>query len=96
MTRCSADMLKHMRTTIRIDDDLYRRAKTRAAREGRTVGELIEDAVRTSLQPRRRTDRDLDELPVYGGSGLLPGVDLDDRSALIDLMDGPAPVDVLR
>ncbi len=66
-------MFKHMRTTIRIDDDLYRRAKTRAAREGRTVG-----------------------FPVYGGSGLLPGVDLGARSALIDLMDGPAPVDVLR
>lgn len=89
-------MLKHMRTTIRIDDDLYRRAKTRAAREGRTVGQLIEDAVRTSLQPRRRPDRDTDELPVYGGSGLLPGVDLDDRRALVDLMDGPVPVDVLR
>jgi hypothetical protein len=27
------------------------------------------------------------ELPTFKGSGLLPGVDLDDRSALLDRMD---------
>ena len=41
-----------MRTTIRIDDDLYRRAKASVARRGQTVGELIEDAVRLVLRPR--------------------------------------------
>ena len=43
-----------MRTTINIDEDLYRRAKARAARSGRTVSELIEDAVRAALRPRPR------------------------------------------
>ncbi len=30
-------------------------------------------------------------LPVFGGQGLLPGVDLDDSASLLDLIDGDAP-----
>jgi hypothetical protein len=41
-----------MRTTIRIEDTLYRRAKSRAAAGGRSVGEFIEDAVRDALERR--------------------------------------------
>jgi Arc/MetJ family transcription regulator len=85
-----------MRTTIRIDDDLYRRAKARAAKTGQTVGELIEDAVRTALRPRRDQPAEPRELPVYGGSGVLPGVDLGDSGALLDLMDDTRATDALR
>lgn len=84
-----------MRTTIRIDEDLYRRAKAQAAGTGRTVSEVIEDAVREALRPRAR-DRRLSELPVFGGSGVLPGVDLGDRGALLDRMDETTSVDALR
>ena len=35
-----------MRTTIRIDDELYRSVKEQAARSGRTVASVLEDAVR--------------------------------------------------
>lgn len=75
-----------MRTTIRIDDALYREVKAQAARDGRTVGDVIEDALRAY---RRRTDvaAPLEPLPVYGGSGVMPGVDLGDAAALRDLMD---------
>ena len=31
-------------------------------------------------------------LPTFSGNGLLPGVDLDDTAALIELMDGEDPV----
>ena len=85
-----------MRTTIRIDDDLYRRAKARAAQSGRTVGELIEDAVRAALRPRPRRDVELPPLPVFGGSGVQPGVDLTSNVALRDVMDEPADVDAMR
>jgi hypothetical protein len=34
-----------VRTTIRIDDDLYREVKERAARGGCTVAAVLEDAV---------------------------------------------------
>ncbi|MBO0866696.1 MAG: CopG family transcriptional regulator, partial [Mycobacterium sp.] len=38
-----------MRTTIRIDDELYRAVKAKAARSGRTVAAVLEDAVRRGL-----------------------------------------------
>lgn len=86
-----------MRTTIRIDDALYRRAKAHAARSGRSVSGLIEDAVRAALQPKRRTPTEpLPELPVFGGSGLMPGVDLANGAALRDLMDEGEDLGALR
>lgn len=85
-----------MRTTVRIDDDLYRRAKADAARRGQTVGELMEDALRAALRSTPVDVTKLPELPVYGGSGTLPGVDLDDRRALGDLMDADGDQDALR
>jgi hypothetical protein len=86
-----------MRTTIRIDDALYRRTKTLAARSGRTVGEVIEDALRSALQPRHEDGpEELPDLPVFGGSGTMPGVDIADNAALRDLMDENEPLDALR
>lgn len=85
-----------MRTTIRIDDDLYRRAKATAARQGRSVGQLIEDAVRVALRPRIGAAGEIAELPVFGGSGTLPDVDLADPRALRDLMDATTDGRALR
>jgi Ribbon-helix-helix protein, copG family len=82
-----------MRTTIRLDDELLRDAKEHAARTGRTLTAVIEDALRLALHrtapPRRRRV----ELPTFkGGNGLQPGVDLDDSAALLDLMENePGP-----
>lgn len=84
-----------MRTTIRLDDDLYREAKAQAARDGRTVGEVIEDALRAQAR-HRSADVPIEPLPVYGGSGVLPGVDLSDNAALRDVMDAGEPFDALR
>jgi hypothetical protein len=39
-----------MRTTLNIDDSLYREVKVRAAHEGRTVTELVETALRGFMQ----------------------------------------------
>jgi Ribbon-helix-helix protein, copG family len=85
-----------MRTTITIDEDLYRRLKASAARRGRTVSELIEDAVRDALRPRRPSGSEPTPLPTFGGSGVLPGVDLSDLRSLVDVMDEDTPVDALR
>ena len=80
----------HMRTTILLDDALYRDTKAAAAASGRTVTSLIEDALRERLArrappgKRRRHMR----LPVYRGKkGLRPGVDLDDSAALLEVME---------
>jgi hypothetical protein len=85
-----------MRTTIRIDESVYRRAKAQAAESGRTVSEVIEDAVREALAPRLDDTVALRPLPVFTGSGLQPGVDLSCNAALLDLMDEGVPLDALR
>ncbi len=67
-----------MRTTIKIDDQLLAEAKARAAASGRTLGAVVEDALREVLarRPSRGHDRGA-ELPTFAGGRLLPGVDLD-------------------
>lgn len=90
----NAKML-NMRTTIRIEDGLYRRAKAAAAEAGRPVGALIEDALRTYLASRDQP-RTAAELPTYGGSGVLPGVDLSSNAALREAMDEGVPLDARR
>jgi len=77
-----------MRTTITIDEHLLAQVKQRAAATGRTVSQTIEDAVRESLlREDERPHRRFKVKPWHGG-GLLPGVDLDNNAALLDLMEG--------
>ncbi|MDQ2668621.1 MAG: ribbon-helix-helix domain-containing protein [Gemmatimonadota bacterium] len=80
-----------MRTTIRLDDALLRRAKSAAAAAGMSLNQLIEDAVRASLAPRSRATmvREVD-VPTFGGGGLRPGIDLDDSAALLAAMEDNA------
>jgi hypothetical protein len=79
-----------MRTTIRIDDRLLAELKAQAARSGRTLTAVVEDALRMALARRdvRGPERP-PELPISRGGRLQPGVDLDDNAALLDLMQGP-------
>jgi hypothetical protein len=44
----------HMKTTVDIGDDLFRRAKSLAARQGTTLRALIEEGLRLVLAQRRR------------------------------------------
>ena len=87
----------HVKKTIRIDDAIYRELKAEAARTGRTVSALIEDAVRVAIAHTRRIEHYLRPLPVHPGGGLAPGVDLTSNAALRDAMDddtalGSAPL----
>ena len=75
-----------MRTTIRLDDPLLRRAKAEAAANGRSLNDFIGDAVRAAVAPRSARRKAV-ELPTFKGRGLQPGVDLDDTSDLLDLME---------
>ena len=76
-----------MRTTIKIDDGLLVEAKTRAAASGRTLNQVVEDALRAAFERRENAGAG-PALPVLRGGRLMPGVDLDDSAALLDLMDG--------
>jgi antitoxin component of RelBE/YafQ-DinJ toxin-antitoxin module len=46
-----------MRTTLRIDDDLFRELKERASSEGLTLSELVNLALRQSLSTEKRPRR---------------------------------------
>ncbi len=80
-------MLLCMRTTIDISDELFRQAKRRAADESTTLRAVVENALRAWLASRRKgTGYRLRWHPEKGA--IQPGVDLDDRDALFDRMDG--------
>ena len=80
-------MLLHMgRTTLTIDDQLLRALKKKSAEEGRTLQAVTNDLLRQALAaPGRRSY----ELRLQGWkANEMPGVDLMDRDALFDLMNG--------
>jgi hypothetical protein len=78
-----------MRTTIRIRDDLLRRAKKRAADEDRTLTSLVEEGLVLILSKTREGHRKRMELPVSKATGgVLPGVDLNRSSDLEEVMGG--------
>jgi hypothetical protein len=82
-----------MRTTVRLDDDLIREAKMRAAEQGITLTQLIDESLRERLATRsKRMSVKPFQLPIYGEGGIRPGLDLSDNRALRDLMDEETPL----
>lgn len=96
MTRRIDAMVQIVRTTINIDPEILRELKERAARTGRTIGSLIEDAVRSAAKASDEDRASLRPLPTFGGSGTLPGIDLTSRASLHEAMDEGEPFDALR
>lgn len=92
-------MLRCIRTTLNIEDDLLRNAKRLAAQRSATLTSVIEDALRMELLRARdlRTREPL-ELRTFGdpADGVAPGVDLDDSAALLELMEADEPLDRRR
>lgn len=82
-----------MRTTVNIDDNLLAEAKVLAAKTSKSLGTILDDALRAMLRSNARADaRSSFVLPTHGKGGLQPGVDLDDKEALAELMgDNAAP-----
>jgi Arc/MetJ family transcription regulator len=77
-------MASHMKTTLNIDDTVMTELKREAARQGRTMSEMVETALRLLLRsrPKRGT---LPELPTFQGGVDL--VDISDRDALYRAME---------
>jgi Arc/MetJ family transcription regulator len=83
-----------MRTTVNIDDHLLAEAKVLAARTSRSLGAVLDDALRVMLHRRDGSSAVHQEfrLPTLGTGELQPGVDLEDKEALAELMgDNAAP-----
>jgi hypothetical protein len=76
-----------MKTTLNIDDDVLLSAKRQAAATDRTLTSMVETALRQLLAVEQRATKPyrFRGKPVKGK--LLPGVDLNDRDGLYDLME---------
>ncbi|MCL2770046.1 MAG: ribbon-helix-helix domain-containing protein [Solirubrobacterales bacterium] len=85
-----------MRTTIRIDDELYRTLKERAARSGRTVSVLLEDALRLGLSRREHPGAPTFVIRPTGSGGLRPGIDLASNVTIYEALDADTGLDALR
>jgi hypothetical protein len=77
------------RTTVRLPEALVRRAKRKAAAEGRSLTALIEEGLRRVLNERASTGKTSRVMPPVSTArgGLMPGIDLDDTAALQEMED---------
>jgi len=78
-------MVCHMKTTLNIDDTVMNDLKREAARQGRTMSEMVETALRLLLRSQRKRQA-VPDLPTFDG-GESP-IDIADRDALYEAMDG--------
>ena len=74
------------RTTLKLDESVLRRLKQRAAAEGRTLQDLTNELLRRALATQGHQPYTLD---LEGWEATpQPGVDILDRDALFDVMNG--------
>jgi hypothetical protein len=73
-----------MKTTLNIDDAVVAELRREAARQGRTMSELVESALRLLLRSRRER-KSIPPLPTFDSGGEL--VDVADRDALYQAME---------
>ena len=81
-------MSRHMRTTVRLPPALMAQVKKLARETGRTMTQVIEDALTGAVARGRPPRARAVGIVTFSGEGLQPGVDLDDSAALLDRMDG--------
>lgn len=76
-----------MRTTLNISDELLAEAKVLAARTHRSIGAVVDDALRMLLRREEGYSPTVAwTFPTSGAGGLQPGVNLDDRESLAELL----------
>ena len=74
-----------MKTTLNIDESVMAELKREAARQGRTMSELVETALRLLLRSQRKR-ASVPALPSFRSGGAF--VDISDRDALYHAMEG--------
>lgn len=75
-----------MRTTLTLDDDLLRQLKEKAARQGTTLGTLVNDLLRHALAVQSLSRPYKLEMEGWVAQPQA-GVDILDRDKLFDLMN---------
>jgi hypothetical protein len=77
-------MVCHMKTTLNISDVTMGHLRREAARQGRTMSDLVEAALRALLQPRDKKT-ELPPLPEFSTGGAR--VNIANRDALYEVME---------
>ena len=76
-----------MRTTIQVDDEVFRAFKQRAAERGTSLAHEIEEALRAELAARAQAERSEPyQALTFRGAAPVPGVDLNSNAALADVL----------
>jgi hypothetical protein len=79
-----------MKIMIDLTDDLVQQANKAALEAKTTLDGFIENALREALAKRQvRKPGSEFKVTTFGSGGLLPGVNLDNSSALQDIMEPP-------
>ncbi len=77
-----------MRTTIQLDDEVFRAFKQRAAERGTSLSHEIEEALRSELAERAEAAKsELYRVPTFRGKAPVPGVNLNSNAALADILE---------
>jgi hypothetical protein len=90
----SSGYFPHMRTTVRLNDSLLRKAKKYAAEHGTTLTAMLDQGLRMVLREETpgygaKPKRKKFDLPVFkGGKGLRPGIDPTSNAQMLDIADG--------
>jgi hypothetical protein len=76
-----------MRTTLEINDELFRQAKKRAADDAVPLRKVVEAALQRYLNRKTSPKKYRLEWGTEKGR-LMPGVRINDRNSLFDIMEG--------
>lgn len=77
-----------VRTTIKLDDEVFRAFKRRAAEHGTSLTHEIGEALRSELAASTEAvDAEPYQVPVFRGTAPVPGVDLNSNAALAEILD---------
>lgn len=81
-------MIVCMRTTLELDDVLFRDLKREAAGRGVTLRSLVNELLQSALRHPKRSMAYRFNWKVDPPGSIQPGVRLNDRESLFELMDG--------
>jgi Arc/MetJ family transcription regulator len=79
-------MVTHMKTTIELSDEVLTRAKRQAQREGKTLREVVEHALRQQLEAAAPDRPFRLKRHAFKGKGLQPGATEGDWQSIRDLI----------
>lgn len=85
---CVWSTLLCVRTTIKLDDEVFRAFKQRAAKRGTSLTHEIEEALRSDLAASTvEVGAEPYEVPIFRGVAPVPGVDLNSNAGLAEILD---------